>query len=408
MKMTNEVITLEENETITTDRIGAPEAQALALLAPHQLAIRPAWKQGSYELKAGAVIGTIIAGNVTVHIRPKVPVDNLFYMLTYAFNLPQFRSRQLLLDPNEALFEFIVRIFARQVDVIVRQGIQRGYIDHDEHHNFLRGRLLMGEHLRSHVVNAGRFYQRTNEFTADLLENRILHETLHQLSRIPYSSAAADLRPLVRRTAAAFAEVPTAGIRPSDCDRVLYTRLNERYRSPVNLARLLLQHLSLENRAGQMPFATFLLPMHAVFERFVAGYLTEALAPFPWLQVRAQASIRLDRTRRVTGFPDLIIDRHGREVAVLDTKYKKYGSKPGREDIYQMFTYAKALRVRQAMLIYPHDFAPDTALEMEGDVMIDMRPLSLAGSLGDFRASMQAFARQFAAEMLPAKSAVYD
>lgn len=397
---TNEVITLVENETIVTDRLNPQVARVLAQAAPKKLLIQPGWQPGRYSIRAEGIIGTLIAGDadgrVTIHIQPKVPIDNLFYMLTYAHDLGRFRRERSPLDPNETLLEIIMRIFVRQVETIVRQGIQRGYIDHEEQHPFLRGRLLLAEQLRHNVAHAGRFYQRTNEFTADLLENRVLHETLHLLTRVPTSVAGADLRPLIRRAAAAFAEVPAAEIRAADCDRVIFTRLNERYRSPISLARLLLQYFSLEYHAGHMPLTTFLLPMHTVFERFVAAYLSETLASQPRLRVRAQVTLHIDHDRRVRGTPDIIIYNQDSPVAVLDTKYKLYGAKPSHADIYQMFTYARTLGIRQATLIYPHDFAESATLILPDGVRLNMRPLSLAGSLDEFQYRLAAFARQFA------------
>lgn len=390
------IIRLGEHQTITTDQLSPTHARWLAEHHAQHVTVQPAWEPGHVTLAAGAHIGTIVVGDVRLQIEPKVPIDNLFFMLSYAYDLPVFRDQQAPLGQSEDLFDFVVRIFVRQVDAIVRQGIQRGYIDFDEDHRYLRGRLQLAEHLRREVVRPGLFHQRTNEFTADLLENRILRATLERLTQISYRNGN-DLRRGIRRTLAAFSEVAYAPIRPADCDQVIYTRLNERYRSPVNLARLLLLHLSLESHAGETPFATYLLPMYDVFERFVARYLAEAFAGRPRFGVVSQERLWLDSAHSYPGIPDIVLRYDGRPFAVLDTKYKVYGDKPNQVDVYQMFTYARTLGVDRAVLIYPDD-GHANPLVMKDGVTIAMQPLSLSGTLPEFRARCAAFAGRLLTE----------
>ena len=99
--------------------------------------------------------------------------------------------------------------------------------------------------------------------------------------------------------------------------RQVYTRLTERYRSPINLARLFLRYLSLEGRAGATPFATFLVPMPQLFELFVARLLAEAAAAQPRYQVAAQAPIYLDEAQRLPRQPDIVVRRDSRDILVL-------------------------------------------------------------------------------------------
>ena len=77
--------------------------------------------------------------------------------------------------------------------------------------------------IRHHVRRVTR-----DEFTADLPENRILKFTLWRLARAGPGDDA--LRRRLRRTLSAFGEVSLAAVTPADCERVVYTRLNESYR----------------------------------------------------------------------------------------------------------------------------------------------------------------------------------
>lgn len=393
------VLRVRENETLVT---GALSAGQLALLERYAdaLTVGYDWKQQAFTLTAKQSIGVIVAGGLRIHIEPKVPLTNLFYMLTYAYELAQFRDEVAGLAVGDDLFAFLVEIFIKQVDRIVRQGIHRGYVDIEENAAFLRGRLLLAEHLRRNVVEAGRFHQRANEFTADLLENRVLKHTLWLLSRVPGMDE--DARRRLRRTLSAFSEVAPAAVVAADGDAIRYNRLNERYRTPVNLARLFLQHLSLEGHAGETAAAAYLIPMYRVFELFVARYLREQFAADPLYEVAIQESIWLDADQRVEGRPDIVLRRAGQAYAILDTKYKVFQGEPNEADRNQMFMYCGVMGVQRATLIYADEQRATYRAHFPG-MTLEARTLKLDGPLDDFRRRARAFAEGFAAE-LPASA----
>jgi 5-methylcytosine-specific restriction enzyme subunit McrC len=291
--MSEETLSLCEYETLETDRLTRSHAQLLADKFGRYLTVQPNWG-GGYTLRAGHHVGVIALDGLRILIQPKVPLDNLFFMLTYAYDLPEFRREQTDLVVAADLFEFIVDIFVRQVDSLIRHGIHRAYVDREENDCFLRGRLLVAEHLRRNRILQDQVYQQRNDYTEDVLENQILRHALALLSRQRYSEE--SLRPRLRRAHSAFAAVQPVAITPGDCDRVHYTRLNERYRSRVNLARLLIQHLSLEGQAGDQRFFAFLFDMNQVFELFVAQSLKESFAADPNFSLDIQPTIWLDTT----------------------------------------------------------------------------------------------------------------
>ena len=386
------VLRLRENETLPGVSLSPAQAAALRTAArPDVLAVAPSW-EGGYDLSAGGVVGVIALpgqGDEALHIliEPKVPLDNLFFMLTYAHELINFGRDETPLVAGASIFDAVARIFIQQVDDIARRGIHRGYIEYEEDATYLRGRLLVARQARRGPAALG-FHQRTNEFTADVPENRIIRAALDLLARARFRDP--ELGPRARRALAAFAEA-SPGATAADCDRVVYTRLNERYRSPINLARLFLRYLSLEGQSGSTPFAAFLIPMNQLFERFVARLLGEHLAARPRFHVDAQGSIWLDTKQQLVGRPDLVLKYDGRPFLVLDTKYKKYGDRPSNEDMNQMVTYCHTLGVGRGMLIYPTDAPLAVTHQLLAGVHLELRALSLAGPLDAFRTRCAAF-----------------
>lgn len=357
------------------------------------LSIQPAWQFGAWELTAKQYVGVIMLDDLRIHIEPKVNLQNLFYMLTYAYDLADFRREAAGLAPSEEIFEFIVVIFLRQVEQLVQRGIHRAYITQEENQPYLRGRLMLADHLRHNALHVQRFYQRTNEFTADVLENRILRYTLSLLARLDYRQS--GLRQQIHRVASAFAEISPVPISPAECDRVVYTRLNAAYRPRINLARLLIQHLSLESATGSNQFASYLLDMNKVFELFVARYLTSHFAGDPSIQIEIQPDIWLDADRQEKGVPDIVLLRGGQRYLVLDTKYKRFYGKPDEADRNQMVTYCHTLGLPRGVLIYADDKVISQSADFKG-IGLRARSLPLHGSLETFKDRCQQFALQFA------------
>lgn len=384
---------LQEHETCQCDQLSEEQAKVLRENFGRYVTISRAWVLSAWELTARQYVGVIALSDLRLIIEPKVHLQNLFYMLTYAYDLPDFRRETIELAEGDDLFEFVVVIFLRQVEQLIQRGICRAYVTYDENHTFLRGRLLLADHLQRNALHVQQFYQRTAEFTADVLENRILKYALWALSRLDFCQR--DLRQQLRRALSAFTEVRLMPVVPSDCDRVLYTRLNAAYRSRINLARLLMQHLSLESRTGSTSFAAYLFDMNKVFELFVARFLESHFATHPAIQVDIQPDIWLDEDQKELGIPDIVLRRDSQRYLVLDTKYKVFGQKPEEADRNQMLVYCHSLRLKQGILIYANDHPIDYRAGFHG-VTLSAQALPLHGGLAEFKERCYHFADSFA------------
>ena len=133
-----------------------------------------------------------------------------------------------------------------------------------------------------------------------------------------------------------------------------WTRLNERYRPAVALARLIISTAGLEARAGGEDASAFLVDMNDVFERFIRAALREALKldqrAFP--AAASGRRVHLDTGHEIPLQPDLSWWTGGRCVFVGDCKYKKTGGSVPNADVYQMLAYLTALRLPDGLLVY--------------------------------------------------------
>lgn len=389
--------TSPESRTIFLQEFGRPVLASLSreefdILTKHfakYVGVTYDFPSGKFSLAATHYVGVIQVGDLRIRVVPKTPAMNLFYMFTYAYDLPIEWNDLTELQEGEDIFEFIVKLFVQQVEELVHQGIFRSYQSLDDSLPYLRGRIRIADQIRREITAPGRFSQELHDYTADVVHNRILLWTLHRLSRLPWRSP--FLNQHVRRVEQVFAEVLLSPVQDSDFDSIVYTRLNDAYLSRHRLARLLLQMHSIEGSQGLHNFNSWLLDMNQLFELFVAHYLEEYIdedaALRSLLRIELQERVVLDPQRDEDVYPDITIKHGSRSLLVLDTKNKILKHRPDNDDRRQMREYANILHLEDAWLIYSGGAATRPSREYSGLLPFTLHTLvwNLDGALDQFR-----------------------
>lgn len=380
-------------------RITLTQDESRFLLADHQqhIDLRPILDGAQeWRVRPGAYCGALpLPTGRTIYIEPKVGVENLWRMLAWAYDLLNLADETPVPAGTDDLLEAMVAIFAGQVSDLIRNGLLRGYEPQRENLTTMRGRLNVPCQIRENLVARHRMICDFDEFTTDVLENRILRRTLFLLLRSgPWRDV---VRGQLDRAERHVAEAELEHIVDSHFAELRYTRLNEHYRTPLMLAELLLQMLSATHRVGEREMLPLLLHMPKVFERFLQRMLSERL-PEHGLSVRWEGeSRRLDVGRTVKLVPDMVVCRDRRPVCILDSKYKRTHEQdeeedrgPGKasnQDIFQMMAYCVAYDVREAILIYPETTVREIIEIRQPGIEVNVRCLGI-----DLRGDRRRFA----------------
>lgn len=329
-----------------------------AMLAGTKLVeVRPEGGQSWRLLPAGNVGATRI-GDKQVQVMPKgrVGVAHLLFLLGYARN-PGFREEDVLGVRDDDLWPALAESLARQTERALSHGVLQGYRTTDDSLRTVRGRIRIGDQLslrRGLLLPLEVTY---DEFTVDTVENRILRGALRRMLAVPRVDQEVRRRLLhldARLEGAAFHR---AGDR---LPRWVPSRQNLRYQPALRLAEVVLRNVSASAGAGELPVASFVVPMAKVYEDFVTTALTEALQGRPG-RTEAQYTTWLDeqapgrRHGAVRMEVDVVhLDRAGQPQVVFDAKYKAASPKGEypNADHYQMLAYCTALQVPVAWLVY--------------------------------------------------------
>jgi 5-methylcytosine-specific restriction enzyme subunit McrC len=311
---------------------------------------------------------------LTLVLRPKVPLRQLWSMLAYAFDLEPLYIGDRLLQAAALpdLYERLAALLAQRVLTRCRRGLHRAYLPVTERLTTVRGRIDPAATLRTPVSPALVCHHEVQ--TVDIVDNQLLLWTLERILRSGACSPA--VRPLVQRAFRALAAVVTLRPLPADAARHrAYHRLNADYRPLHALCAFFLEQLTPLPEEGEHAMLPFALPMARLYERFVAAWLTRHL-PSHW-SITAQERHPLDEAGHFSFTIDLVLrDRASGAIwGVLDTKYRSPGHRPSADELAQIIAYAGAAGANQAILVFPAQVDPPLDLHVNG---VRVRSLTFA------------------------------
>ncbi len=363
---------------------------------------------GRHHLGATQYVGVWRVGALVVQVLPKIDYGlerelepaantpahsqsissatrNLLRMLAYAGEFPIVEQDLAPLQTTtHDWLELLTRLFAAGLHRQLQLGLECQYVRHEDDLLMIRGRWMIQQQLarRPHVRH--RFDVAYDEFSEDTLLNQVFRYTAEKLLPRTRAQATRQLLADIREWLREATRLPQ--VSRQHLDRVVFTRLNQRFRSAFNLARLFLENRAFQLSAGEQELAAFTFEMPRLFEAFIGRLLQDhryAVLPPEWsqAQVRLQAqgrrlflAERLPNEERVFALePDVLIESPGGQaLVVLDTKYKRLDPTQRRlgvdqGDVYQMLAYAQRLACPRLVLLYPQ-----TAGQLSAPAVFDL------------------------------------
>lgn len=326
-----------------------------------------------WQLTAQGWVGMVpVARDLTLVLQPKVALSNLLGMIEIAYGLEGFQPMRGLVAAATVpeLYERLALLLAEQTLIRCRRGLHRPYQSREAAIPFVRGRLRVAELVRHPTALA--VPCTFQEQAVDVLDNAILHWTLHRI--LQSDLCGTQSRAVVRQAVRVLQ--PLVVLRPvsaADCRNRVYTRLNADYAPLHALSAFFLDANGPSHQPGEAASIPFVVNMAQLYEQFVAS----------WLQCHLSTAWQLQRQERhpLSGELHFAIDlvlydrQTAHPVAVLDTKYKTPDRGPDTADVAQIVAYAAAKGVDEAILIYPQPLREPLDTRVGG---VHVRTLSFA------------------------------
>ena len=369
------------------------------------------YRAGEIVLAGKSYVGLIpVNDRVAVHVVPRFPISNLFYILQRADARLRFlagfdRAYELLAQTEQNPASIFGNRLLEMLTHIRREGLLRRYQSRDRS-DTIEGALLLSEtvsRFRSQGVKH-RQVRRVTELTPDITENRLIKSAIEKLASYYANAGGGDAANGRAATAEAlvmlFDRISGLSEQPGSVQSALPSLIRRlppvhmRYAALLWLSYLIefRRGLAVE-RVGQVNFDTFVVNLADVFEDYVRQLVIEELGRLiPHARVRNGNFHQVSLFRQgsdVKVKPDIYVIEVDRPILVLDAKYKPQ-IKPA--DRYEVLAFCEALQVKTAIVIAPAIGGPETELigRTAGGVALHILRIDLGAA--DLKSAETAFA----------------
>ena len=337
----------------------------------------------AYHLTPGSTVGAVEIGDLSVLIQPKIGIRQVLSMACYAMGAYKSQDQRLFdFEEDETLPDTLALALSAAARRAFSRGLLHDYLTREEALYTVRGRIRFDEQIRRRFGIPMPVEVRYEEFTDDILVNRLVKAAATRLGGMRLRSQTA--RRGLGWIAGTLDNVSLAEFGPRDVPEVRFDRLNEHYLDVVDLSRLILRHSAFESGRGEVRASGFLMDMNVVFQEFVTVALREALGVSA-NTFGEQKIGSLDVGNRVSLRPDLVWREGSSYVFVGDAKYKRIvNDQVPNADLYQLLAYITALDLQGGMLIYAEgETDPITHHIRNSGKRLMVTSLDLSGSLDD-------------------------
>ena len=372
-------VDLQEYERSKPLSLPVAERDALREHLP-SLTIEPVTgAQTEYTLTPGSTVGAVDVGGLSVLIEPKIGIPQLLSLVCYVNGVKPLPEEFDFFERN-ALPDALALALASHARRAFSRGLVHGYRTEEEALHTVRGRIRFDEQIRRRFGIPVPVEVRYDEFTDDILANRLVKAAVRRLGGMRLRS------PKARRglgwVAGTLDNISPVEFPPRNVPEVRFDRLNEHYRGVVSLSRLVLRHSAFESGRGTVRASGFLVGMNVLFQEFVTVALRERLA-LSGGAFGERTINTLDKGDRVHLRPDLVWRYGSSCVFVGDAKYKRIeDERAPNADLYQLLAYVTALDLPGGMLIYAQGEEEPVVHEVRySGKRLEVAALDLSGSL---------------------------
>ena len=339
-----------------------------------------------------------------------IRIQNIYYMLAYAFQvLHEQGYKDVATEDFENTAELLSAILCRGVSVQIKRGLCRQYITNEEPLGSPRGKIEIGESIKTQAIRKKQLVCAYDEFSVDAYTNRIIKTTMELLLRASISKTRKkELRKLLF-----FDGVSVLDIHNINWD-IQYDRNNQTYRMIIEVCHLVIKGLlqtSADGSTRVMDYADD-QTMAKLYEKFILGYFQrehpdiKAYSP----QIAWQVTDGY-RTLLPTMQSDIVIsNKKTKKTLIIDAKYYSHNMQMKAPymtqtlhsgNLYQIFTYVKNWNAApdetiSGMLLYARTddaIQPDNDYQMSGN-QISVKTLDLNCEFAVIAAQLDAIAER--------------
>ena len=322
-----------------------------------------------------------------------IPVRNIYYMLSYAFQALQAQNYKDLATENfHNTAELCAAILDKGISVQLKRGLGKDYLPKSESLSTLQGRLNISESIKTQTLLKKQMICTYDEFSTNTQFNQIIKSTMLMLLKANITNTR---KKSLRNLLLFFSDVNEIDLRFANWNQH-YNRSNQSYQLLLGICYLIYNGLLQTQNDGTTKIMDFFdeQRMCHLYEKFLLEYYRKE---HPELSANAsQIAWQLDDSENQL-LPKMQTDimlSQGNNILIIDAKYyshmtqQQYGTNTlHSNNLYQIFTYVKnkEFELRElkhtvsGMILYAQTdeyIIPNNTYQMSGN-QISVRALNL-------------------------------
>ena len=337
-----------------------------------------------------------------------IPIKNLYYMLSYAFQLLNEQGyKNLATEDFKNAGDLCAAILIRGISYQLKRGLGREYISETDTISAIRGKIEITESIKNQSMIRSQMVCTYDEFSVDSPLNRIIKSTVMLLLK---ADITAQRKKDLRKLMVYFADVSLVDVHSINW-AVNYNRNNQTYRLLITICHLVVKGLLQTKSDGSVKMMDFIdeQRMCRLYEKFILEYYRKHYYP----QIKASAS-QIDwalddgiGTMLPTMQSDIMLSCKEKTL-IIDAKYYARTTQVQYDvhtlhsnNLYQIFTYVKNKATKggevSGMLLYAktdEEIYPNNEYLMSGN-KITVRTLDLNCDFEQIAAQLNGIADAF-------------
>ena len=340
-----------------------------------------------------------------------IPIQNINYMLSYAFQTLQAENYKDLATENfHNTAELCAAILDKGIGIQLKHGLRRDYVSKSESLSTLQGKLNISESIKTQTMLKKQMICTYDEFSTNIQFNQIIKSTVLLLLKAKITNSR---KKSLRKLLLFFSDVNEIDLHFVNWNQQ-YNRSNQNYLMLIGMCYLVYKGLLTTQNNGTTKLMDFFdgQRMCRLYEKFLLEYYRKE---HPELTANAsQIAWQLDDTENQM-LPrmqtDIMLSKNN-NILIIDAKYyshmtqQQYGIHTlHSNNLYQIFTYVKNKEFElrnyehtvSGMLLYAQtdeDIIPNNTYHMSGN-QISVLALDLNQDFSKISRTLDDIAKNF-------------
>lgn len=280
-----------------------------------------------------------------------IPTENIYYLLCYAWNKLDEKDRVAVsAEDYTKLLDLLAKVLINSTRILLKRGIDRNYANVTTEFAGIKGKLEMSETVKSQLLLKQRTICSFDEFSSNILTNRILVTTLNRL--IKTAGLDATLKSEIKDLLWRFDGVVPIELKASLFSRIRLHRNNKFYGFILNICQLVYENSMLSEKTGDWHFMDFVRDerkMNRLFEAFLFNFYAIEQNEYKVRRENIYWRFTSENDHNLNYLPrmqtDITLENATKKI-IIDAKFYKetlktnYGAeKISSANLYQLFSY---------------------------------------------------------------------